>query len=210
MRTAIIILSLCLVSLPFGASASVITAPADQHSVMHVERPQTGQEFFGKLTAFPHTYSFSLHETTRFAAHVYMYASGGAKNDATMLLVKEERKGVSEIGRTDGKDAQWQETRDAILSMDFNDGGSIDTTLEAGSYRLEVSSPDNDALYRLVLNDGASASYFSALSTLFAVNTLVGAPAYTAFSSPLVYVPLLVLLAGGIAWHMKRRRKFEV
>lgn len=207
MRTAVIIL--CLVSLPFGASASIITIPSDQHSVTAIEAPQEGREFFGRLKAFPHTYSFTVDAPSPFSAHLYIHASVGAQDDAMLLLVKEERKGVTEIGRTEGKDAVWQDDYDAVLSERFKKGGSIDTTLEAGSYRLEVSSPNNDALYRLVLNNDASAGYLTALSSLFAVKELVGAPAYTALYSPLVYVPVLLLLALCIAWYMSTRTRYE-
>ena len=203
-----IILIFPILLMPLFVFASPITIPEDQHAVEVIEDVAMPQEFFGTLNGFPHTYSFETEEEVSFTAHVYEHTSD-AVEDTTLLLVKEEKRGVTEIGRTQGNNDGWSEVHDAVFAESFKKGGVIETTLAPGRYRLEVSSPNNDSRYRLVLAEtDVSYGYWSALSTLVAVKSHFGSSLMTVFISPLVYVPLLVTLVfGGLyVWYVRKNR----
>jgi hypothetical protein len=133
------------------AYTSVIAEPQNQAVVLPIKDPEHSQEFFGVLTDFPHTFSFEVKEPGTFKAEVFVNDADGQKNDASIIIVKEERRGVSEIGRTVITQQSWFSTYDKMFAESFRTGGALTGELQKGRYKLEVSAPNNDALYRLVL-----------------------------------------------------------
>jgi hypothetical protein len=160
----------------------------------------TSRDFFGVLGGFPHTYSFVVSEPTAFTSSVLVRDTSLQKNDVSLIVVKQERRGVTEVGRTKVQEASWEQVTDAMLVEKFRQGGTIEAELEQGSYILEVSAPNNDGQYRLLLGDGdAKRGYIDSVRTLFLVKKLFGSPVYTVLFSPLLYIPmLLVLLLGAL------------
>ena len=209
MSIRIVSILLCLF-MPAMLFASVITAPADQHSVHTIKEPAEAQEFFGTLRGFPHAFELTLHEPLIFTIQVFEHATD-QNRDTTLLLVKQERRGVTEIGRAEGGQATWEEAYDRVFTETFVKGGVIQQELEPGSYLLEVSSPNNDSRYRLVLADDAVGyGYFEALRTLFALKSHYGSPYASVLLSPLVYLPLVVLVCGCFTYLAYRRKRGSV
>jgi len=171
---------------------SVLAKPETARVVLPLSAE--GAEYYGALLGYPHTYEFSIAEEQPFSASVFVYDADTQKNDVSLIVVKHERRGVSEIGRTNIKEVQWQKEYDAVLAESFRHGGKIEANLEAGTYTLEVSSPNNDGVYQLQVGEEKKRGYFEALRMLFEVKKLVSAPLFTYFFSPLIYVPLLLLL----------------
>lgn len=194
MRILFLVALLCLPLFVFGY-VSVVSIPSDEFDVFTITEPTKSQEFFGVLTNFPHTYSFSLSEETDFVATLFARDSEEQKNDTSMIIIKEEKRGVSEVGRTDVKSQSWEVTSDTQLSESFRFGGVLEARLAPGVYRLEVSSPSNDASYRLVLHDEKiERSYFDSVRMLFEVKKLYGSSLISSVLSPLIYVPLSVVM----------------
>lgn len=206
MRTLIFVLLL----LPFLAIASgpVISAPEKASEVLSIEQIELPQEYFGKLKGFPHTYEFVVGQTFPFKASVFVHDSPSQATDASLIVIKEERRGVSEIGRTKGKNEGWGQEYDSILVESFKNGGYIESDLQPGVYRLEVSSPNNDAAYRLVIGtEKVSRGYFENIGVLFEVKSLLGSSKLSTVRSPLVYWPLMVaVILAGLYIHMYRKK----
>lgn len=191
------------------AYVSPIVAPKDGHEVIALSDVQVSRVLFGVLNSFPHTYEFTVNEPSAFKAVIAVHDTEGQANDASIILVKEERRGVSEIGRTQGKKENWQISHDRVLVESFRTGGTIESQLQSGTYVLEVSSPNNDAAYQLTLGvEDQHNGYFSSVRTLFAVKHLFGSSYFTALLSPLLYVPFAVLcLCGLILLYWRRTRQ---
>jgi hypothetical protein len=208
LRMRTIGLILLLLPLSVAAYASVISLPSTAHEVLRIDSPQTPQEFFGKLNDFPHTYEFAIGQTMPFKATVFVHGSEVQATDASLIIIKEEKRGVSEVGRTKGKNEAWSEKFDSLLVESFKDGGFVESELQPGVYRLEVSSPNNDALYRLVIGDEkVSRGYFENVGVLFEVKELIGSSKFTAIRSPLIYWPLAILLIlGGLYIYMYTKK----
>lgn len=184
---------LCIMLLPTVAFAATFTSPENGREVITIDEPLSAEKLFGRLEGFPHTFSFALAEPHDFKASIYVHDSQGQKNDVSIILVRQEKRGVLEIGRTSAKAATWESKKSLVLAESFRNGGSLDVALEPGSYILEVSAPDNDGVYQLAINpDNGTQGYFENLTTLFKLKELLGAPWYSVFVSPLVYVPLFV------------------
>lgn len=206
-----LILLVCCIPLFAFASLPTVTHIEDQNEVLIIEDITDVQEFFGRLSDFPHTYEFIVNAPLPFEATVFVHDVPAQVNDASLIVIKEEKRGVGEIGRTQGKNASWESERSTMLAESFRNGGEIKEVLQPGVYRLEVSSPNNDAVYRLQLGEGdPSYGYFEAVGILFKVKSLVGSSMLSTLHSPLVYWPLLVvfgLLSLFTYLYVKRRKK---
>ena len=203
MHKAILLLLFPLMAFAYS---SVIAKPENAASVLPLYDVSAPQEFFGVLSDHPHTFEFAVQEASDFKAVVLVHDAAYQVNDASIILVKEERRGVSEIGRTKGKNEQWETIKDTLLVESFRRGGEIASVLEPGVYRLEVSSPNNDAQYRLVLGtEAVSRGYAENVRALFEVKQLYGSSRWSVFLSPLLYIPLLVLLLCAIAFLVYRK-----
>ena len=194
MRLLAVVLSVCIPLIAFGYT-SVIAKPTNQNTVLQIADIGSSQEFFGKLANFPHTYEFTVQTPVSLYAEVSVVDTQKQINDASLIVVKEEKHGVSEIGRTNAKSELWKTYKDAMLAEAFRAGGHINAQLEKGTYRLEVSSPNNDAVYRLVLGTSKiKRGYFDNLRVLFEVRSFLGASPFTIVQSPLIYWPIVTIL----------------
>jgi hypothetical protein len=181
--------------IPLCAFASPIVDIENEHSLKSIEKPHISQEFFGRLDDYPHTFTFDVEEPLVFRAAIAIHDAADQKNDASIILVKKERRGVSEVGRTHSKESEWNEAYEPLWAETFRSGGSIESSLEPGTYILEVSAPNNDAAYQLSIGDTTSKrSYFHDLSTLFGMKSLYGTPFYSVLFSPLIYWPVLIFI----------------
>lgn len=195
MRTLFVFLLLLVPLVSFAAS--VIAKPENATIVLPLQSPQVPQEFFGQLSGFPHTFEFVVSENMPFRAEVFARDTEAQKNDISIIAIKEERRGVSEVGRTNAKIQSWEVQKDTLLVESFRKGGSLESELEPGVYRLEVSAPNNDGAYRLVIGTSpVKRGYFANVGALFAVKQTYSASLFSVFLSPLIYVPLLVMILG--------------
>ncbi len=186
-----------LLLLPVCALAytSVIAKPQDQYAVLQIAEPTTSQEFFGRLDGYPHTFEFEVPTSYQFKATVSIPDIAVQKNDVSIIIVKQERRGVTEIKRTLIKEQPWNEVKDRMLVETFRNGGALEANLEPGVYTLEVSSPNNEGKYRLMLGtEKINRGYFANVRTLFEVKEFLGNSKFTTLLSPLVYVPLFCLI----------------
>ncbi len=190
------------------AYTSVIAKPADQTVVLPLTSVQTPQELFGRLDGFPHTFEFTISEKFLFKATISVPDTAVQKNDISVIVVKKERRGVIETGRTLIKNQSWETSKDRMLVESFRLGGALEYTLEPGIYTLEMSSPNNEGKYRLELGtEKIHRGYFANLRVLFEVKVFLGNSKWSTILSPLVYVPLLIIAIGGFILHRKRKQK---
>lgn len=176
------------------AATFSIARPLDVSDVQTVSNPASSQEYFGRLQDFPHTFEFEATEATDL--YVQLFVLEATKdNDASLIVIKEEKRGVSEVGRTNASKETWDEKTDTALGLTYRNGGEISAKLEAGVYRVEVSSPLNHAVYRLVFGkDEIERGYFESLQLLSEIRVLTDASLLSFVTSPLIYVPSAFLL----------------
>jgi hypothetical protein len=69
-----------------------------------------------------------------------------------------------------------------------------------------VSSPNNDSIYRLVLGtEKIKRGYIANARALFEIKATYGHSPFGALLSPLIFIPLLLLLCGGWFFYNKKR-----
>jgi hypothetical protein len=190
------------------AYGSVIAEFQSQTVIVPIENPNDAQEFFGHLLGFPQTFYFEVKQSLPFKAEVFVGDVPSQKNDVSIIIVKQEKRGVSEVGRTLVTTQSWKPVYDRMLVESFRNGGALNADLQPGKYKLEVSSPNNEGIYRLVLGtDKIHRGYFANVQALFAVKSLFGHSKFGTLLSPLLYIPLLVLsIIGGLFFIHKKRR----
>lgn len=207
MMPRFLFLLLLLMPICVLAYTSVVAKPQDQYAVLQIAEPTTSQEFFGRLDGYPHTFEFVVPTSYQFKASISIPDIAVQKNDVSIIIVKQERRGVTEIKRTLIKEQPWNEVKDRMLVESFRNGGALEANLEPGVYTLEVSSPNNEGKYRLVLGtEKIKRGYFANVRTLFEVKEFLGNPKFTTLLSPLVYVPILILIVS-VSFFVYRRRK---
>jgi hypothetical protein len=190
------------------AYTSVVAKPANQQAVLAVEDATTPFEYFGRLDDYPHTFEFEVYEAMPFKASVFVPDWEVQKNDISIIIIKEERRGVSEVGRTRINEQSWEAITDYKFVETFRNGGSLEGNLEPGVYRLEVSSPNNEGKYRMVWGTKkVDRNYFDDVRALFEVKQFLNTSQSSAFLSPLIYIP--VLLCIGLAFYFVRRRRIN-
>jgi len=205
-----VLLLFVLIFLPVFVFAyvSVIAKPSNATVVLSIADSKASQEFFGRLDDFPHTFEFEVNETFPFKAAIFVPDWPVQKNDVSIILVKEERRGVSEIGRTSIKAVPWESQYDSMIVESFRSGGSLETSIEPGRYKLEVSSPNNEGKYRLVLGtEKIDRNYFIDLRVLFEVTEFLENSKLGTIRSPLLYWPLLIVLIGAVCIFIYKKRK---
>jgi hypothetical protein len=180
-----------------------------QHDVIQVEDVRTSQAFYGELSESPHLYEFTLTEPTSFFAEILVPDIENATNDKSGLLLKVEKRGVSEVVRMNAKGASWESFYEWFGGDWYRRGASYYDSLEPATYRLEVSTPVNRGKYVLVVGkeERFDSGYIATLHDIRKIKTFFGKPSIAVAQSPFVYVPIILLLVlGCIVWRVYRKR----
>ena len=209
MRTFFATAVVLTVTFPLLASAFSVVfnepeRPYDVHTIADVTEPTY---YYGTLDGFPDTYEFTLEEPTEFNADIWAYP----ENDETVrfagILVRErETGGVRDIARPTSAD--WEPFTDEVTNIRYLAGPSYTGTLEPGTYRFEVSNPDNIGAYMLrVGGEAGGGEYLSTLATIREVYQYYDRSSFALLFLPQVYLPLGILLLIGLIYLTVRFRQ---
>lgn len=210
-------LGLFLVLYLFFASHTLAYVPVlvEQESLSDITQitdPTLAQGFFGTLDSFPQTYE--IHASEPFTLYTKIRTPDLSSNTNTVsgIIIKEEKRGVSEITRMHAADAAWETVYDSLTGDSYREGATFEKDLEPGVYRIEVHTPDNAEKYVLMVGkrDDMTLGYFTLLGQLMDVQRFNERSALFMILSPYVYIPLSIILGGigGICWY-KRRYKIK-
>jgi hypothetical protein len=198
----VLVFSLFLPAFTF-AFAPIINQPAIPYEVLTIDA-QIEQErlYLGELTNDPHTYEFAIGETKPLVLSL-MQLEGVKEVPFSLIIVEvnENNRGVTEVGRLDGREIVWESSRNHALGLMMSSGKVFTTELTPGVYRFEVSSADNKGKY--LLNIGTVADkvgYFSKLKNIYTVRQFLGAPIFGMLFSSAVYYPLGIILLIGLVF----------
>lgn len=182
------------------AAGVTVNEPLSQNAITPVEDPHVRQYFYGELNNYPHTFQFSVKEDMHlFVKTDVPYAS---QHDHSIIVIKEERRGVSEVGRITYNEGTWQKEFDWLLGRSFRSQGALEAELSSGVYRVEVSSPENFGKYRLTIGTEQHTGLFSAYKTAVVGAYFFGG-FFAIFFTPLMFVTLLVV---GVVLYWRYRK----
>lgn len=182
-----------------------LAAPQTGLDLITIDDVTEKQIFYGTLKNIPHTFEFTIKEETPFFTRVSIPKRNG-DHKISLIVIKEERRGVSEVKRRTGQQETWTSYVDPISRIGFFYSAPIVANLGPGVYRVEVSSPDNVGKYRLDIGSGQQdLSYLESLKYVSATHRFFGIGLLGALIAPVVCVPLVL---GGIGlWFLRKRLK---
>ena len=205
----IILLSIfLLLATPVWAYEPEVIVQKSLLDVTAISDPTRAQIFHGNLIDFPHTYQIIATKPFHLFVQIKVPDIESSTNNISGIIIKEpEGKGrVQEVTRLKGSDASWGSTYE-WWSMDaYRNGPSFEQDLGPGTYRIEVSTPDNREKYVLAVGtrDEMTFGYFGTVRRIMDVKVFFGKSRLRIVESPLVFIPLLGI--GGLFTFWYKRR----
>jgi hypothetical protein len=195
------------------AYVPLVVHPTSPNDIQKVRDPSLLQYFYGALDNFPHTYEFTTTEPITLSVEVRIPLMDGVKREVNGIVVKKEgRQGrVVEVTRMLAKDAVWDSVYEPWGGDYYERGSRYESVIDPGTYRVEVSTPDNNVPYVLVLgsrNVREGVSYVEMISRIVEVKHFYGKSTMSAVRSPYVYAPTIILvvsIGGWLLWYRRRR-----
>lgn len=165
--------------------------------------------YLGTLSGAPHLYEFTL-TAEETPLSITLAQPAAVENPLTFIMVQKDQAtgAIGEVGRL-LPTATWTEQVDAASNLSLRVSAPLARTLPPGTYRLEVSSPDNTGTYWLRFTaDDTMLGYPAALKQVYQLQHFFGYSSLHLLSSYLVYYPLgmvVVLLGMYATWRYRAK-----
>jgi hypothetical protein len=150
----------------------------------------------GKLDNFPVMYGAIVVATTTLSIQLAQRDYGANPLGLSLMVVRVDDTGggVTEVGRVYLQPADWQKRKDSVLGMTFLESALVHKEIGPGTYRIEVSTPDNLGSYMLTVGEiDAGSGYFDTVGNVRLVQKNFGFSVFTMLRSSYVYYPLGIL-----------------
>lgn len=189
-----------LVAIPAFAVAYdiTITEPETPYEIVELgEYDGAPNLYLGTLDQYPIMYQFRVEGEARFVARLRQQYVPPAPVAFSLILIRqnENGRGVTEVARLNPEAIAWTREKDPALGLTFWQVPELAETLATGTYRLEVSSPENEARYVLELGaEAPEAGYFTTLGNIRTTQAFFGYSVVKLLTSRYVYLPLGILL----------------
>jgi hypothetical protein len=198
-------------ALPAVAFVPNLITQKTLNDIVVISTPELSQAFYGQMENFPHTYEIHSDIPFTLYTHILVPDITSSKNIVSGIIIKEPvRSGrVTEIARLEAKDAAWTKWFEWRGGDSYREGAVFEKELEAGTYRIEVHTPDNLEKYVLVVGkrEEMSIGYFELIRRLMGVKRFFEKSPVLIIMSPYVYAPLLGIgVVGGVLWYRQRRQ----
>jgi hypothetical protein len=211
-----ILFALLIIAIPATSHAFVVveTDISQPYEVFPVDNPLPAQTFYlGTLQNYPVMYEVRSEEPFTFTAQLRQPANHPPEPLSLLLIRRNDRGGgVTEIARQNNTDpSTWTKQRDSLIGISFYTAEPLQVAVEPGTYRLEVSSPDNQAQYMLTVGtEPVESSYGEQLGFVRQTQAYFGYGALNMLRSSLVYYPIGILFLLGAfyqTWRLANRYK---
>jgi hypothetical protein len=193
------------------ASVPILIEQESIRDITPIEDPTLSQSLYGTLDGFPHTYEVRADEPFLLRAAVLIPDTSFARENVSGIIIREigQQGRVREVTRMLAQDASWESFYDFSGGDSYRRGGVYEAEVEPGVYRIEVSTPDNQAPYVLEIgtrDEFGTIGYMERVKRLMEVKSFFGKSKIRIIESPYVYVPLLVGVLIVVYWLWRRRR----
>lgn len=196
----------------YQATLEPVTVPYEVVSI--TGNPEIEQSLLGELEGSPEM--FEIVSEKEFTLTVEVRAVPNATEVVPtvggIIIRQKEKRGVEEVARLKSTDVAWNALTDGVTGLRYLAGPFYSEKVPAGTYRIEVSTPENTGKYILVIgNTPESQGYFATLGNIATTYQFYGLSKVRMFSSPYVHYPvgivlLVSLLLGTWLWQRARTR----
>jgi hypothetical protein len=163
-----------------------------------------------------HTYEIKATEPFHFFAQVLVPDIDSSTNNISGIIIREPEAGgqVHEIAPILSQEAEWKSVYEPFGGDSYREGPVVEKELEAGTYRIEVHTPNNVEKYVLVVGkrEEMTLGYFELVRRIAGVKLFFEKSQFRIIESPFIYVPLLgmgilFVIARAIRRYSAKRRK---
>lgn len=202
--------ALFFISAPVAAAhVPVLIREASPSAAVLIDDPELSTAFYGTLTGFPHTYEIRSSEPFLLHVEVREPDVSDARDNVSGIIVMERPEGgrVEEVARLSSP-APWPSEFEFWGGDRYRVGPTFEREVRSGTYRIEVSTPDNDgARYVLVVGtrEELTLGYGELLGRIGDVKAFFGKSRIALVESPFAYVPVLIALSVLIFFVVRRR-----
>src|SRR3989338_3216040 len=178
---------------PFAADASipVLVEPTVQNEAIQIDEPDVLQAMYGTLRDSPNTFEINPTEPLELFVEILVPDIASAKNNVSGIIVRQLKEGgVEEVARLRAKDAGWEEFFESSTGDSYRRGPKFHETVPAGSYLIEVSTPDNLEPYVLAVGTKERPSdigYLETIARIARVKAFFGKSQFAVIESPYAY-----------------------
>jgi hypothetical protein len=192
-----------------------VAEPAQAYDVIKIEGdPYVQREYLGNLADFPDMYEITSAAAFTLTAQIRQRATKEPIPFALILVKQnEDDGGVTEIVRFNQESVSWQPVKRSPLGFGLMQSEVLQQAVEPGTYRIEISTPDNQGDYMLVIGDEETSSgYFESLADINLTQKHFGYSPFRLFLSSYVYYPLgiIVILFGMFKTWQWRKKAIHV
>lgn len=196
------------------AHVPIIVVEESLSDIFTIEDPTLSQAFYGQLSGFPHTFQIVSEEPFHLFTQILQPDIESSANNISGIIIKEPKSSgrVLEITRLAAKDGEWESTYEPFGGDTYRNGPLFEKDLEAGTYRIEVHTPDNREKYVLVVGqrEEMTIGYFELIRRMFQVKNFFEKSPFFIIQSVFVYVPILLIGISGLFFWSRHRRKKAV
>lgn len=197
-----VLLSISLL-LPQAALAITLVAQPDPFAMGEWSSITEQQTQYGELVGWPHTFEFIATSTTELTLQV---ATAPGATPVSVLVVRQEERGVSEVTRQTGNNTTYTESKDAQYGITLAQAPVLVSTIEGGLYRVEISNAENIGKYQLTVGaEVQPVGYWQTVKDTFAVHAFYGEWWGALLTWRVASIWLLILIFG-IWWHNRNKR----
>jgi hypothetical protein len=209
-----------LLTILFFAAATVslaynpiIAEPPEPYVVIPIEGdPYVQKEYLGTLADFPDMYELTSEVAFTLQVKVRQRASAEAPFGLIVVRQNDDDGGVTEVVRLSEPLTAWKEVSDSTLGIKFLEGTTLSREVTPGTYRIEVSSPDNKGEYMLLVGDEpARTGFFSTLADVYTIQRHFGyTPLHMLFSNYVYYIVGILLVSYGFyrTWRYQHNTRY--
>ena len=185
---------------------------AAQYDVVTITgEPEQQQILLGELDNAPEMYEIKSDTDFTLTAEIRAVPGDGEKPEFAGIIVRQkEVLGVEEVARMKASDATWAPVRDSTTGLVYLSGPFFSEKVKAGTYHIEVSTPNNTGKYILVVgNHDEGAGYFDTIHAIRVVYDFYGYGIFQMLLSAYIYYPIGIVIVIGLiigTWYWSRRR----
>lgn len=203
---------LCLlVASDVAAFNPIMAEPPRPYEIIAIEGdPYVQREYLGNLADFPDMYEVS--SDVAFTLNVKLQQLAGKDPVPFALIIIRQNDadgGVTEVARFNQEVTTWKTVSHSALGLNLLESDLLQKEVAPGTYRIEVSTPENKGDYLLVIGDEpVSSGYFKTLGDIRETQDHFGYTIFHMFFSSYVYYPLgIILVLFGIfkTWQFRQK-----
>jgi hypothetical protein len=187
---------LCLPGLPAYAYTLIEVEPVEAYSTIPIEGdPYVKRMYLGDLEDAPDLYELKTDVSMELTLQVVQRNHKAAVPFGLIVVRQnEENGGVEEVVRQNQSLESWQSTKNISLGISLLTTPTITTEIKPGTYRIEVSTPDNKGAYGLIVGEEpVRLRYTDTLRAVFPTQQHFGYTPFRILFSPYMLITLMVI-----------------